>query len=131
MSGHLYCKVSSTQPLFAREAMLPQALERRYPACIPLPPTIDPERNWMLLADGGSDLRNTPDSTLWTDARTAFARLQSTTTAPVQNWLSLGCQGRRLVGVESTLSSRQPYCKVRRVVYALAQSTTSLSAPSR
>jgi hypothetical protein len=48
MSGDVYLKASSTRPLFAREAVLVQALAIRYPEHLPMPLAIDAEQGWML-----------------------------------------------------------------------------------
>jgi hypothetical protein len=95
-TGDLYLKVASTRPLFAREAVVVQALAARYPAHMPLPVAVDPHQNWLLLADVGPDLRSTPDSQVWAEALYTFGRLQRATATQVDDLLSLGCRDRRL-----------------------------------
>jgi hypothetical protein len=96
MSGDVYLKASSTRPLFAREAVLVQALAIRYPEHIPVPLAIEAEQGWVLLADFGQELRGNTDVQVWEDALRTYARLQRATATHVADLLAQGCRDRRL-----------------------------------
>ena len=140
MSGDVYLKVSSTRPLFAREAVLVQALATLFPDRVPVLLAIDAERGMMLLADFGHELRGNTDVQSWENALCTFARLQRKSTAYVEELLTQGCRDRRLdtlavhmeylLGDAEALSALQPeeVVQLRRLVPRLRAMCDELGA---
>jgi hypothetical protein len=56
MAGWIYFKASNGSSLMVNEAVLTQALARRFPWALPQLLVIDPARDWMLLVDFGREI---------------------------------------------------------------------------
>jgi hypothetical protein len=77
-AGDVWFKASA--PAFRHEAAVLQVLSRIRPDCVPELLAVDLERGWMLLADGGTRLRELdsprPDVRRWEDILVRYAELQ-------------------------------------------------------
>jgi len=95
-TGAVYFKVAAALPLFVNEPVVMAALARRYPASIPAPLSMDPQRRWMLLADFGRPIGH--DSTLAAhrEMLRSFGAIQRDCAAAAGELLELGCHDRRL-----------------------------------
>jgi hypothetical protein len=91
-----YFKAGAVLPLFVNEAVLLSRLAGSYPAHIPKPLRIDPERRWMLLADFGQPM---VEKASLADKETlfrTFGQIQIEAAAQVEALLAMGCLDRRL-----------------------------------
>jgi hypothetical protein len=94
--GDIFFKVASSLPLFGNEPALLKALSDRYPAYVPAPIAVEPNRRWMLMGDFGAELRTMPTLERWETAARRFGELQVQAASAVQDLLALGCLDRRL-----------------------------------
>ncbi|CAN5558171.1 hypothetical protein BH10CHL1_BH10CHL1_33630 [soil metagenome] len=94
--GDFYFKVSGGSPLFVNEARVIQGLAQCFPDRIPAPRAIDAARNWMLLADFGSEIGWQAPLTVREAVLTAFGRLQIDATQQIDELFAIGCLDRRL-----------------------------------
>lgn len=98
-----YFKVSIDVPLFVNEAVVTERLAGRFPAYIPAPVAIEPDRAWMLLP-AFDDL--VPDSSPIATRRQVFARfgeLQRASAGSIEALLRDGCLDRRLHVLEGQI----------------------------
>lgn len=97
-TGDLYFK--ATAPAAAFEPSVTAALAERVPEHSPRVLAIDDDRAWMLMADGGTALRERLDSAQrrarWEHSLTEFARFQIATSGAVARLIALGCPDLRL-----------------------------------
>jgi hypothetical protein len=96
--GDVYFKAIA--PGLGQETAVTEALYRWRPDCVPQVLYADTERSWLLLADGGQQLRaqfqaGLPMST-WHDILAEYATLQMDLVAHVDDLLALGTRDRRL-----------------------------------
>lgn len=94
--GYLYFKASGGSRLFCREAVVTDVLARRFPAHIPPPIAIDPDRSWILTPDFGEPIGNDSSTAHRAEALRQLAKLQVEASASVGHLLDLGCMDRRL-----------------------------------
>jgi hypothetical protein len=94
--GLVYFKATNGSSLMVNEAVLTQALARRFPRAMPQPLTINPTCDWMLLADFGSEIGWEATIETREAALAAFAQLQMASAARVDELLNVGCIDRRL-----------------------------------
>jgi hypothetical protein len=96
--GSLFFKATAGETLF--EIPLTQKLASWFPDCMPELITVDTERGWMLMRDGGEQLRAsirpTQDVTPWAPVITQYAELQIGLAEHVDEILGLGIPDRRL-----------------------------------
>ena len=90
--GAVYLKACPTLPLFTNEAAMTATLAARYPAHIPTPLAVDPERRWMLLADFGDDLLHDAPRAAWDRTVDAYAAIQRDAVSQVEALLAAGCR---------------------------------------
>ena len=93
--GVVYFKATNQRPLFANEPLVTQHLAERFPGRVPMPLAIDPERGWMLLADFGSNLRESHGEDASALALRDYSLLQQQTLGLENELLTLGCVDRR------------------------------------
>ncbi len=97
-NGSCYFKVSSD--VLAFEPALTQAIYRWRPDQVPEVMAYDPEKRWILMADGGKRLRDEFRSGLafynWSTILANYARLQKALAERVDEVLSFGVRDRRL-----------------------------------
>jgi hypothetical protein len=95
--GHLYFKASA--PGLHFEAVLTQTVARRRPDAVPALVAADPERGWLLLADGGPALReiadDVGDTSRWEDVLRVYAGLQIDLAADTDALLAAGTPDKR------------------------------------
>ncbi|HVQ96595.1 MAG TPA: aminoglycoside phosphotransferase family protein, partial [Mycobacteriales bacterium] len=92
--GDVYFKATLRLPLFANEGRVMAALAELFPADIPAPLAVDPERRWMLLPDLGPEVGwNAPIEVLEQVLR-AFAGLQIRSVGSLDRLLAAGCLDR-------------------------------------
>lgn len=96
--GKLFFKATAHETL--HEAALTQALVQWYPACMPELVAVDAGRGWMLMRDGGEQLRvairPTKDLMPWTPVIKRYAELQVGLAEHVTELLSLRLPDHRL-----------------------------------
>jgi tRNA A-37 threonylcarbamoyl transferase component Bud32 len=96
--GDLYFKAVISD--LAYEAALTKALFRWFPDCVPQILAIDPQRGWLLMADGGIKLRDvlktTDDIQHWEALLPSYAKLQQESAQYVDELLGMGVCDRRL-----------------------------------
>jgi hypothetical protein len=93
--GDLWFKAN--MPVLAREAAVVSVLVRRRPDCVPGLLAADLERGWMLLADGGTRLREAGlDVGCWEEVLARYAELQLDLAAGGGELLAAGAPDRRL-----------------------------------
>ncbi|MFN2125825.1 MAG: phosphotransferase [Candidatus Promineifilaceae bacterium] len=96
-SGDVYFK--AVGPPFAFEPPLTDVLYHLYPDCIPRVFAVDPNRGWILTADGGQTLRqafkNGLDRQTWNEVLALYGGLQIDLAARVDSLLALGTRDRR------------------------------------
>ncbi len=77
-NGAVFFKASSSEQIY--EAGLTQRLALISPACLPTVLAVEPQRGWLLLADGGmrlrEQLRTSPDLPWWEKILPIYAELQ-------------------------------------------------------
>jgi hypothetical protein len=95
--GDLYFKASA--PGLRFEAVLTQTVARRRPDAVPALVAADPERGWLLLADGGPTLREVADAATdasrWEDVLRVYATLQVDLAADADALLAAGTPDKR------------------------------------
>jgi hypothetical protein len=94
--GDVYFKVASRRALFGDEPSVMVALAAEHPQYVPAPLAIDAEQGWMLLADVGPQLRQTPDAECWKTALRLHSRLQQSFVGRDEHLLAIGGLDRRL-----------------------------------
>jgi hypothetical protein len=96
--GDLWFKAN--MPALGHEAAVIDILGRRHPGRVPELKAIDPDRGWMLMADGGVRLRDVVtrerDLRRWLDVLPRYAQLQLDATGDVDELLTVGVPDRRL-----------------------------------
>ena len=96
--GNAYFK--ATSPALRHEAAVTQALFDWRPNCIPQVYASDPDRGWLLLADGGTLLREwiktEEDIQHWESLLPVYAEFQKQLSEKVNDLLKLGVPDRRL-----------------------------------
>jgi hypothetical protein len=95
-SGDLYFKVASRRALFGDEPTVMATLAAEHPLYIPAPLAIEPEQGWMLLADVGPELRQTPQLERWQTALRLHSTLQQSFVGRDEELLAIGGLDRRL-----------------------------------
>ncbi|MBV9789311.1 MAG: aminoglycoside phosphotransferase family protein [Chloroflexi bacterium] len=95
-SGAVYFKVASRRALFGDEPALMAALSAQHPNYVPAPLAVDPAQSWMLLADVGPDLRQTPEREAWQAALRLHSEVQQSFAASPEAVLAIGAVDRRL-----------------------------------
>ena len=98
----LYFKVSLPLPLFVEEATVTARLAERFPAHVPAPLAIEPERGWMLFAEFDLAGWDAPLE-LRCEVFRRFAGLQLQTAGLTDELLADGCLDRRLDVLERQL----------------------------
>jgi Phosphotransferase enzyme family len=94
--GWVYFKATNGSALMVNEAALTQTLFQLFPAVMPQPLASDPARDWLLLADFGSEIGWEASVETRAAALTAFAHLQIASVSHVDELLAYGCINRRL-----------------------------------
>lgn len=106
-SGDLYFK--AVIPDLAYEAALTQVLFRWFPNSVPKILEIDPQRGWLLMADGGTKLRDvlktTDDIQHWEALLPSYAKLQQESAQYVDELLGMGVCDRRLATLPTQLQA--------------------------
>ena len=96
--GKLFFKATAHETIY--EAALTQSLARWYPDCMPEFVAVDTGRGWMLMRDGGEQLRAsirpTKDITLWKPVIARYAEVQIGLADHVTELLSLRLPDHRL-----------------------------------
>ena len=104
--GMLFFKATSGETLF--EIALTAKLAGWFPECMPELVTVDTERGWMLMRDGGETLRKsirpTKDVMPWEPVITQYADLQIGLAQHVDEILALGIPDHRLAKLPSLYS---------------------------
>jgi hypothetical protein len=100
-AGAVYFKVAAVLPLFVNEPVVMVALSRRYPASIPAPLILDPQRRWMLLADFGQPIGRDGTLAAHQEMLRSFGAIQCDSAVAVDELLALGCHDRRLEQLET------------------------------
>jgi hypothetical protein len=95
-AGAVYFKVAAALPLFVNEAVIMEALARRYPGHIPAPLRIDAGRRWMLLDDFGPSLRESGAEAERLEMLRVFGGIQRDYAASAGELLAAGLPDRRL-----------------------------------
>jgi len=99
--GKLFFKATAPETLF--EAALTHKLADWFPDCMPEPVAVDAARGWMLMRDGGEQLRAsirpTRDLTPWETVIPRYAEVQIGLAAHVPEMLELGVPDYRLAMV--------------------------------
>lgn len=95
-AGWVYFKASNGSSLMVNEAVLTQALARRFPWALPQTLAIDPARDWMLLVDFGREIGWGAPVETRAAVLSAFGQLQLASADQVAELLSDGCTDRRL-----------------------------------
>ncbi len=90
-------------PVLAREVAITHALARWRPDCMPRVLAVDATRGWMLMADGGTRLRDllrpARDITHWHRVLPLYAALQIEMAHHVAELIALGAPDRRLAAL--------------------------------
>ncbi len=94
--GALYFKVASDSALFGNEPAVTAWLAECYPDRIPIPLAVQPDRRWMLLAEFGPALHETPMLDSWMRALALFGQMQVEHAGQVDALLARGFVDRRL-----------------------------------
>lgn len=94
--GQVYFKVTNSSPLMVNEAVVTQALAQLFPRFMPKPLWVDPVRQWMLLADFGSEVGWGAPVEIRAEALRDLARLQIESAGQLDELLAIGCIDRRL-----------------------------------
>jgi len=90
----------ANMPALAHEAAVVSVLARRRPDCVPKLLAADLERGWMLMADGGTRLREAGlDLTCWEEVLPRYAGLQLDLAVDRDALLAAGAPDRRLPGL--------------------------------
>ena len=90
----------ANMPALAHEAGVVSVLARRRPDCVPKLLAADLERGWMLMADGGTRLREAGlDVTCWEEVLPLYAELQLDTAADRDALLEAGAPDRTLAAL--------------------------------
>jgi len=96
-NGTIFFKATALETVF--EAALTEKLAGWYPDCMPELIAVDRERGWMLMRDGGEQLRAsirpTGDIQPWNPVITRYAKLQIGLTEHVSEMLALGIPDHR------------------------------------
>ena len=97
-AGDLFFKATAGETIY--EIALTEKLAGWFPECLPELISVDTTRGWMLMRDGGEQLRAsirpTKDVTLWEPVITRYAELQIGLAKHVPEILSLGIPDHRL-----------------------------------
>lgn len=100
-AGWLYFKATAPETLY--ESALTQCLAGWQPDCMPALLAVDTARGWMLMRDGGEQLRASirprQDIRPWEPVITRYAELQIELTRHVPEILALGIPDRRLASL--------------------------------
>ena len=95
--GTLFFKATAGETIY--EIALTQMLAGWFPDCMPELVTVDTERGWMLMRDGGEQLRAsirpTQDIAPWSPVITRYAELQIGLAEHISDILALGIPDRR------------------------------------
>jgi hypothetical protein len=106
VGGALYFKACAAS--VAYEAALTGFLAERQPDCMLAVYSLDRERGWMLVQDGGATLRSQVQDPaylkLWAAALRRYAALQRELASQTQGLLRLGAPDRRLAGLADQLA---------------------------
>lgn len=101
--GMFFFKATAGETLF--EIALTQKLAGWFPDCMPQLVSVDTERGWMLMRDGGEQLRAsirpTKDVKPWEPVITKYAQLQNGLAEHVDQILTLGIPDHRLAALPS------------------------------
>lgn len=104
--GMLFFKATATETVY--ETTLTQKLAGWYPDCMPELLAVDIPRGWMLMRDGGEQLRAsirpTQDIKLWEPVITRYAELQIGLSEHVSEILALGIPDHRLAALPQFFS---------------------------
>lgn len=95
-TGAVYFKVASRRALFGDEPALMAALSAEHPNYVPAPLAVDQAQGWMLLADVGPDLRQTPEREAWKTALRLHSQIQQSFAGRPETTLAIGVIDRRL-----------------------------------
>jgi aminoglycoside/choline kinase family phosphotransferase len=99
--GMLYFKATAQETMY--ESALTQKLAKWFPDCMPELIAVDTRRGWMLMRDGGDQLRAsirpTQDIQLWEPVITRYAEVQIGLAGHVREILSLGIPDHRLTAL--------------------------------
>jgi len=105
-AGTLFFKATATETVY--EATLTQALAGWYPDTMPELLAVDTARGWMLMRDGGEQLRAsirpTQDITPWTPVISLFSEMQIGSVEHVSELLALGIPDWRLMHLPKLFS---------------------------
>ena len=99
----LYFKVPLRLPLFVDEAVVTKRLARRFPAYVPRPLAVEPDRGWMLLPAFDELFDWDAPLSLRQESLRRFAELQRRAAALVTDLLADGCLDRRLEVLEDQI----------------------------
>ena len=99
----LYFKVPARLPLFVEEATVTARLAERFPAHVPAPLAVDPERGWLLLPAFDQLFPWAAPLAERQEVLRRFARLQRGTSDLVEDLLADGCLDRRLEVLDSQI----------------------------
>lgn len=99
----LYFKVPARLPLFVDEATVTARLAERFPAHVPAPLAIEPERGWLLLPAFEELFGWGAPLSLRLEMLRRFGRLQQQTAVLVGELLADGCLDRRLDVLETQI----------------------------
>lgn len=101
--GMLFFKATAGETLF--EIALTSKLSGWFPDCMPELVAVDTQRGWMLMRDGGEQLRAsirpTKDVSPWEPVITRYAEVQVGLAEHVEEILALGVPDHRLAGLPS------------------------------
>ncbi|MGZ9223172.1 MAG: aminoglycoside phosphotransferase family protein [Anaerolineales bacterium] len=99
--GTLFFKATAGETVY--EAVLTQKLARWFPDCMPDLIAVDTERGWMLIRDGGDQLRAsirpTKDIKPWEPVITRYAELQIGLAEHIDEILALGIPDHRIASL--------------------------------
>lgn len=93
--GDVYFKSTVESPLFVAEATVTALLAGLFPAHVPAPLAVEPERGWIATADFGAELGWEAPLPVRMEALHQYAALQSASTEHVPALLAAGCVDRR------------------------------------
>lgn len=99
--GRIFFKATAPETIF--EAALTQKLAEWYPDCMPELIAVDIARGWMLMRDGGEQLRasirSTQNISLWNPVISRYSEVQVGLTEHISQLLMLGVPDCRLVAL--------------------------------
>ncbi len=103
-SGMIYYKAAADLPLFVNEPLFVAKIATLFPGSIPMPLSLDVEREWMLMADFGKSLRDQGKGEHdFAPVLSAYGRLQCQSAAHVEELIASSGHDRRLLILASQI----------------------------